>query len=229
MAKADSTDTTTTRLTLEAAIERTGRPLKPLFEAFDAWRKVEVGNFVGAFSGRIDPEHERIRLAFKRELKAASEPLLAKLAAGAWAIEARPWHEIDAPLKRLRPDETSQLSIQNDMLAAHQVSDPSGGPLSLYGPDGRKLYARFAPAAGASAPKKAATEPAKRSRRYGPKPVVFERVCREMRATPPDVLGAMTHEGMKTEFKASAETCTKAREQVQSESKIVSDQNQLEK
>jgi hypothetical protein len=209
-------------LTLEEAI---GRPLKPLFEAYAAWRKDEAAAYAVASIGRPGPdgrmqydypEGKLSSLAFERELAQLAEHFIPLLAAGAWTARARPWNQPGALLSPVHPGDASRYSIGVDQF---------GASLVLYGPDGGKLYAQFAPApqapASAEPRKKAATE-----RRSGRKPVVFERVCREMRATPLGVLKAMTHEGMKTEFNASAETCARAREQVQSEIiNRVSDQN----
>jgi hypothetical protein len=198
-------DHTTEPLTLETAIERTGRPLKPLFEAASAWRAAPP---ILILDDRIGVAL-RPRIAYERELGETTAHFIRLLATGAWAIQVRPWDRLAGPLSPLRPDEASQLSIK---------VDPSAESLTLHGPAGERLfYELSAPAPGASAPKKAAAEPAKRRGRYGPLPETFERVLREMRAMDRDELRAMKQVGMTATFRASADTCRRARAKVLAE------------
>jgi hypothetical protein len=198
-------DHTTEPLTLETAIERTGRPLKPLFEAAAAWRAAPP---ILILDDRIGVAL-RPRIAYERELGEITAHFIRLLATRALAIQVRPWDQLGGRLRPVRPGDASQLSIK---------VDPSGESLTLHGPAGERLfYELSAPAPGASAPKKAAAEPAKRPRRYGPLPETFERVLTEMRAMDRDELRAMKQEQMRAIFRASADTCYRARNKVLSE------------
>jgi hypothetical protein len=215
-------------ITLEEAFERSSYLLEPLYKATAKWRANEKHyrllepRLVNAPPAALEPMRF-VRLDFENELGAANAHFRQLLATRKLAIEIRLWGRLDAPWTPLRPDNAPWLSIL--------VVDPAAKSLSLHRPDGKRLDCRLsAPAPGASAPeapKKTAVEHPKRP--AGRPPKVYPRVCNAMRATPPDILRVMTHEGMKVEFKACAEICKNARKEVLSESEIVSGQNQLEK
>ena len=67
---------------------------------------------------------------FQREQKATLAPLFQLLAEAKMVIKVRPWSQVGGPMRRLRPDEVSQLTI--DLFAKSP---------SLHGPDGERLYA----------------------------------------------------------------------------------------
>jgi hypothetical protein len=115
-------------LTLEAAIKQIiGLPrLKALFDR--ARQPVPIG--------LRSPNHAVTAYHLQREEEATLAPLFQLLAEAKMVIEVRPWSQVGAPMRRLRPDETSQLTI--DLFAK--------SPL-LRGPGGERLYARISSAA----------------------------------------------------------------------------------
>ena len=76
---------------------------------------------------------------------------------------------------------------------------------------------RIQAAAATAAPEKPARGKTAKSGKRGRTPRVLERVCDEMRKMDPAELRALTQESMAFEFKASRETCEKARVKVLSE------------
>ena len=110
-----------------SAIERTGRPLKPLFEAAAAWRAAPP---ILILDDRIGVAL-RPQIAYERELGETTAHFIRLLAAGAWAIQVRPWDQLGGRLRPVRPGEASQLSIK---------VDPSAEQLTLHGPTGARLF-----------------------------------------------------------------------------------------
>ena len=153
-------DHTTEPLTLETAIERTGRPLKPLFEAAAAWRAAPP---ILILDDRIDVAL-RPRIAYERELGETTAHFIRLLATGALAIQVRPWDQLGGRLSPLRPDEASQLSIE---------VDPSGESLTLHGPDGARLFYELS----ALAPRRQRRRRRPRSPQSAPGAMVLSRRC----------------------------------------------------
>jgi hypothetical protein len=148
----------TTGLTLEAAIERTGRPLKRLFEAAADWRAVEKHALILAKRIIYEPEHTNIlrpQIAYERELEETTARFIRLLATGAWAIKVRRWDQLGGRLIAVRPGEASQLSVR-----VH----PSAKSLTLHGPAGERLfYELSAPAPKPEAPAEPQQQPEVRS------------------------------------------------------------------
>lgn len=109
-------------LTLKSAIKQTvGLPrLRALFDRAQQLEPIGLRSSNPALTARN----------LQREQEAVLAPLFRLLADGKMLIDVRPWSQVGAPMTRLRPDETSQLTI--DLFAK--------SPL-LRGPNGGRLYA----------------------------------------------------------------------------------------
>jgi hypothetical protein len=142
MAEAGKPYTTIEGLTLEPAVERTVGRLAPLYAAFAAvtvywdsagfrFRKAQTN------PDELPPDSEAAFFArrdFCRKWTATIVPFMRLLETGELVADVRSWEDLGAPLKRLRPDEASQLRIE-----VHH----SANSLLLYGPGHERLYAVF--------------------------------------------------------------------------------------
>jgi hypothetical protein len=129
-------------LTLEPAIERLGS-LIPVYAAAAAAYH-DICFIRSSFRARhpqanhsdLSPYTEKV-LQARKELDAQKEifsRFLALLTAGVLIVAIRPFSDLGASLKLLRPNETSQLTIE-----VHH----SQNSLMLYGPECKELYALF--------------------------------------------------------------------------------------
>jgi hypothetical protein len=125
-------------LTLESAIERVVGPLKPLYAATAAYSHMErLCARKAEAPGELPPDFERLleaKKAYVRTREAIVPPFIESLKTGELVADVRRYEDIGAILRRLRPDEASQLSIEVDV---------SGSSLLLRGPGKERLHARF--------------------------------------------------------------------------------------
>jgi hypothetical protein len=92
---------------------------------------------------------------------------------------------------------------------------PSPAPEQPRNPDSEWMDEfRMKPKVIPSRPKVAAIEWSAKKRPRGPEPEIFNHVVREMRANSPAELDAMTEEVMVATFRASRDTCRRARTEV---------------
>lgn len=99
---------------LAAAIEQAIGPLDALFAICVTVRKIQARELLALrFDGSMPPADEtaQVSAAFDREWAARVSAFQQKLHDGDWLAGIRQWRDITAPLKLLRPEETSQLHI----------------------------------------------------------------------------------------------------------------------
>lgn len=124
-------------LTLELAVEQAVRPLATLYAAKAARLAYRDRRFAQTYRSELPPDFEhqlRARIDLQREEQATFPPFIKLLLSNELIAEVRPWDDLGVPMKRLRSDEASQLRIK-----VHN----SATSLVLYGPNDKRLYARF--------------------------------------------------------------------------------------
>jgi hypothetical protein len=98
----------------EAAIKHAIGPLDDFFTISVALRSLELSLQLALRYNQPLPtpeESARLNAGFDREWSSRIVPFLQKLNDGDWVIATRPWNDMRAALRLLRPEETSQLKV----------------------------------------------------------------------------------------------------------------------